>query len=93
MTQAIRVDSPFATPYRTAKLLGVSKARTKELIELARQSTDRLVAQQGPKVEYSAVNGHAKRKPATGLRRKSRADGGSKVSTTKARTKKVKATR
>lgn len=96
MTQAIRVDSRFATPYRTAKVLGVSKSRTKELIELAGRFTDRLLEHQGAKAGQagqSVVNGHAKRKSAARVRRKSSAHGGSKISTTKARTKTAKAKR
>ncbi len=89
MTQAIRVDSPFATPYRTAKVLGVSKSRTKELIELARRFTDRLLEHKVARTGQSAFNGHATRKSAASVRRKSRADGGSKIS----RTKRAKAKR
>jgi hypothetical protein len=85
MTQAIRVDSRFATPYRTAKVLGVSKSRTKELIELAGRFTDRLLGQQVARAGQSAVNGRTKRKSAASVRRKRSADGGSKISTTKAK--------
>jgi hypothetical protein len=92
MTQAIRVDSPFATPYRTAKVLGVSKSRTKELIELAGRFTDRLRDRQGAKTGQAAVNGHAKRKSATTVVRKSSGrDASAKISVTKS--KKAKATR
>lgn len=92
MTQAIRVDSPFATPYRTAEVLGVSKLRTKELIELAGRFTDRLLERKVAKTGRSAVNGHTRRKSVASVRRKSSADGGTKISTTKASAKKAKAT-
>lgn len=32
MAQAIKVDSPFATPHDTARILGVSKSRTDEIV-------------------------------------------------------------
>ncbi len=92
MTQAIRVDSPFATPYRTAEVLGVSKSRTKELIELAGRFTDRLLERKVAKTGQSVVNGHARRKSAASVRRKSSVDGGTKISTTKASAKRAKAT-
>jgi DNA uptake protein ComE-like DNA-binding protein len=92
MTQAIRVDSPFATPYRTAKVLGVSKSRTKELIELAGRFTDRLLEHKVARTGPSAVNGHSRRKSAAGVRRKSSVDGGTKISISKASAKRAKAT-
>jgi hypothetical protein len=39
----IRVNSGFATPYDTARILGVSKARTEELIKMVRVRADRAV--------------------------------------------------
>jgi hypothetical protein len=39
----IRVNSGFATPYDTARILGVSKARTEELIKMVRVRADRTV--------------------------------------------------
>jgi len=100
MTQAIRVDSRFATPYRTARVLGVSKSRTKELIELARQFTDRLLDPRESKLRKfragASKNGsisraHARRKSAASVLRKgSSPDGGSKISTTKAKGTKAK---
>ena len=32
MAQAIKVDSPFATPHDTARILGVSKSRANKII-------------------------------------------------------------
>jgi hypothetical protein len=43
MHQAIKVDSRFATPYDTARILGVSRSRTEDLIRRVRQLTDRIV--------------------------------------------------
>jgi hypothetical protein len=60
MTQAIRVDSRFATPYRTAKILGVSKSRTRELIEQARRFTDRLLPLRESKAGESKKTGELK---------------------------------
>jgi hypothetical protein len=37
----IRVNSGFATPYDTARILGVSKARTEELIKMVRVRAER----------------------------------------------------
>ena len=43
MHQAIKVDSRFATPYDTARILGVSRSRTDDLIRRVRRLTDRIV--------------------------------------------------
>ena len=43
MDQAIKVDSRFATPYDTARILGVSRSRTEDLIRRVRRLTDRIV--------------------------------------------------
>lgn len=43
MHQAIKVDSRFATPYDTARVLGVSRSRTDDLIRRVRRFTDRIV--------------------------------------------------
>jgi hypothetical protein len=43
MHQAIKVDSRFATPYDTARILGVSRSRTDDLIRRVRRLTDRMV--------------------------------------------------
>jgi|ERR1019366_5930361 hypothetical protein len=96
MTHAIRVDSRFATPYRTAKILGVSKSRTKELIEQARRFTDRLLdlreSKAGESKNGSIVDKtHAKRKSAaTVVRKSSGRDGGTKIFSTKSKTAKAK---
>jgi L-fucose isomerase-like protein len=96
MTHAIRVDSRFATPYRTAKILGVSKSRTKELIEQARRFTDRLLGlrefRNGESRNGSiADKTHAKRKSAaTVVRKSSGRDGGTKISTTKSKNAKAR---
>lgn len=43
MAHAIRVDSPFATVRDTADALGVSKSRTKTLIERTRRITSKIM--------------------------------------------------
>jgi|HubBroStandDraft_4_1064222.scaffolds.fasta_scaffold1108821_1 hypothetical protein len=43
MHQAIKVDSRFATPYDTARILGVSRSRTEDLIRRVRRLTDGVV--------------------------------------------------
>ena len=43
MHQAIKVDSRFATPYDTARILGVSRSRTDDLIRRVRRFADRIV--------------------------------------------------
>jgi hypothetical protein len=43
MQKPIKVTSRFATPYDTARVLGVSKRRTEELIRSVRKLTDRIL--------------------------------------------------
>jgi hypothetical protein len=43
MGHAIKVDSQFATAYDTARILGVPKSRTDELVRRVRRLTDRIV--------------------------------------------------
>lgn len=43
MPQAIKVTSRFATPYDTARVLGISKTRADKLIKRALKITDRLL--------------------------------------------------
>jgi hypothetical protein len=91
MTQAIRVDSRFATAYRTAKILGVSKSRTKELVERARHYTGRILTLRDSRTGELVVEGHARRKSAATVARKSSGrDAGAKISATKSKTAKAK---
>jgi|HubBroStandDraft_5_1064220.scaffolds.fasta_scaffold04845_2 hypothetical protein len=100
MRHAIRVDSPFATPYRTAKVLGVSKSRTEALIKIAGRYTDRILKDQaskaGPSADNVNANGHASGKSsATVVRasvvRKSRTrHAGTKISSTKSKPSKAR---
>jgi hypothetical protein len=90
MKQAIRVDSGFATPYDTARVLGVSKSRTEALIKMAKQYTDRILKDQAAKTSQPLVQRHARRKSAVTVARKSRVrDGGTKVSSTKSKAAKA----
>lgn len=41
MAQAIKVDSPFATPHDTARILGVSKSRTDEIVRRVKRMLHR----------------------------------------------------
>jgi hypothetical protein len=43
MRQRIEIRGRFATPYDIAETLGVSASRTRQLIEMARQSTQGMV--------------------------------------------------
>jgi hypothetical protein len=91
MKQAIRVDSGFATPYDTARILGVSKSRTEALIKIARRYTDRILKDQASKTGPSADKRHTKRKSAATVARKSRVrDAGTKISATKSKAVKTK---
>jgi hypothetical protein len=54
MTRAIKVTSPFATPYDTARVLGVSKKRTEELIRMAQRSIDRILQRDAIKTKATA---------------------------------------
>lgn len=93
MTQAIRVDSRFATAHDTARILGVSKSRTEALIKIAKRSTDRILNRQGSGASETLEKVHAKRRSATtvgGVRKSSGRDGGSKISNPKSKRAKDK---
>ncbi len=95
MRHAIRVESPFATPDRTAKVLGVSKSRTEALIKIAGRYTDRILKDQaskaGPSVNNENVNGHASRKSrATVVRKSGTRHAGTKISSPKSKTSKAR---
>jgi len=91
MSQAIKVDSRFATPYDTARILGVSKSRTEALIKIAKRYTDRILKNQASGNSQSAVNGHTKRKSAaTVVGKSSGRDAGTKISATRSKNRKAK---
>jgi hypothetical protein len=91
MAHAIRVDSRFATAHDTARILGVSKSRTEALIKIARRYTDRILKDQASRNGQSAGEGHATRKSATTVVRKSSGrDAGTKISATKSKNRKAK---
>lgn len=91
MRPAIRVDSAFATPYDTARTLGVSKSRTEELIKIARRYTDRILKNQASKAGSSVEKPHGRRKAATSAARKSSGpNAGTKISTARSKAAKGK---
>ena len=65
MTQAIRVKSRFATPRDTARILGVSKSRTDDLIKRVKQ----MLLRDSTTGEFTTVR--AKGKAETTVRTKS----------------------
>jgi hypothetical protein len=92
MAHAIRVDSRFATAHDTARILGVSKSRTEALIKIASRYTDRILKERASKNGQPVGKGHAKRKSATTVVKKSSGrNGGTKFSA--ASSKKAKAGR
>jgi hypothetical protein len=93
MAQAIRVDSGFATARDTARILGVSKARTEALIKIARRYTDRILKRRASEAGESAGKDHSKRKSAAavvGVRKSRGHDAGAKVSVSKSKKAKGK---
>ncbi len=54
MPQAIKVTSRFATPYDTARVLGVPKRRAEELIRRVRQITDRMLHKDSVTIKFKA---------------------------------------
>jgi hypothetical protein len=97
MAQAIRVDSGFATAHDTARILGVSKARTEALIKIARRYTDRILKRRASEAGESVEKNHSKRKSAAAVLgvsarvRKSRGrDAGAKISVSKSKKAKGK---
>ena len=92
MAQGIRVDNGFATAHDTARILGVSKARTEALIKIARRYTDRILKRRDSEAGESEKE-HSKRKSAAavGRVRKSRGgDAGAKISVSKSKKAKGK---
>src|ERR1700678_2031938 len=61
MHQPIKVDSRFATVRDTARILGVSKSRTEELVERVKWLTDRILKRRSKATEVSAT-GPSKKK-------------------------------
>ncbi len=84
----IRVNSAFATPYDTARILGVSRARTEELIKLARRNGNQPMTAADSLDRASKP--HSIKKSSTSVARKSRVrNAGARVSNTKTKTVKV----
>jgi hypothetical protein len=90
----IRVNSDFATPYDTARILGVSKARTEELIKMVRARAGRRVkngASPDPASKIHPIKKSSSSSSSSLAARKSRVrNAGSRVS---AKTKAAKANR
>jgi hypothetical protein len=83
MAQAIRVDAGFATAHDTARILGVSKARTEAWIKIARRYTDRILKRRTSEAGESVQKNHSKRKSAATVvrvRKSSGRDAGTKIS-------------
>ena len=84
----IRVNSAFATPYDTARILGVSRARTEELIKLARRNGDQS-AKAADSIDRASKS-HSIKKSSTSVARKSRVrNAGTRASNTKTKTVKA----
>jgi hypothetical protein len=85
----IRVNSDFATPYDTARILGVSKARTEELIKMVRVRAGRAV-KNGASPDPAAKIHPIKKSSSSLAARKSRVrNAGSRVSAAKTKTAKA----
>jgi hypothetical protein len=86
----IRVNSDFATPYDTARILGVSKARTEELIKMVRVRAGRTVKNGASPDPASKIHPIKKSSSSSSLAaRKSRVrNAGSRVSAAKTKTAK-----
>jgi hypothetical protein len=86
----IRVNSDFATPYDTARILGVSKARTEELIKMVRVRGGRLVKNGASPDPASKIHPIKKSSSSSLAARKSRVrNAGSRVSAAKTKTAKA----
>jgi hypothetical protein len=90
----IRVNSDFATPYDTARILGVSKARTEELIKMVRVRAGRTVkngASPDPASKIHPIKKSSSSSSSSSLAaRKSRVrNAGSRVSAAKTKTAKA----
>jgi hypothetical protein len=84
----IRVNSDFATPYDTARILGVSKARTEELIKMVRVRAGRTAKNAASPDPASKI--HPIKKSSSSLAaRKSRVRNAGRVSAAKTKTAKA----
>ncbi len=54
MLPTIKVTSRFATPYDTARVLGIPKSRTDEIVERVRKITDRMLRRSSANGELTA---------------------------------------
>lgn len=80
MPQTIKVTSPFATPYDTARVLGVSKSRTAEIIKRVRKITDRMLHRDTVAGEF-----HAKKSAMSSAKSNGRRNASTKAHKTKAK--------
>jgi hypothetical protein len=86
----IRVNSDFATPYDTARILGVSKARTEELIKMVRVRAGRTVKNGASPDPASKIHPIKKSSSSSSLAaRKSRVRNAGRVSAAKTKTAKA----
>jgi hypothetical protein len=88
MHQAIKVDSRFATPYDTARILGVSRSRTDDLVRRVRRLTDRIV-KKSKTGEFTAAG--PRKRNATSLPKNSGRNAVSSAKKTKTKAKSAKA--
>jgi hypothetical protein len=87
MPQAIKVTSRFATPYDTARVLGVPKRRAEELIRRVRQITDRMLHKDSVTIKFKAK---AKSTASLSKKKNGGSNAGTKAHKTKAKSFKVR---